>query len=161
MKVLLQAVTIYNPLSDYHLQRQNILIEDGIITYIGQEAQKADETVAAEGLCVSAGWVDMHAFVGEPGLEYKEDLSSLAAAAAAGGFTEVVCLPNAEPVVQTKGAVSYIHSRSQHLPVTLLPAAAITADAQGKDLTEMIDLHQAGLSPSLTAPIRCRAQTSS
>lgn len=144
MKILLQAATIYNPQSDYHLQQQNILIEDGIITYIGQEAKEADETVATEGLCVSAGWVDLHAFVGEPGLEYKEDLYSVAAAAAAGGFTEVVCLPNVEPVVQSKGGVSYIRNRSQQLPVTLLPAAAITMDAQGKDLTEMIDLHHAG-----------------
>jgi dihydroorotase len=144
MKILLQAATIYNPQSEYHLQKQNILIDNGIITYIGSDAQEADETIANEGLCVSAGWVDMHAFVGEPGLEYKEDLNSLAAAAAAGGFTEVVCLPNVEPVVQTKGAVNYIRSRSQVLPVSLLPAAAITIDAQGKDLTEMIDLHQAG-----------------
>ncbi len=144
MKVLLQAATIYNPQSEYHLQQQHILFEDGIITYIGPDLQQADETVAVEGLCVSAGWVDMHAFVGDPGLEYKEDLDSLAAAAAAGGFTEVVCLPNVEPVVQSKGAVSYIRSRAQQLPVTLLPAAAITVDAKGKDLTEMIDLHQAG-----------------
>ncbi|WP_161889323.1 dihydroorotase [Pontibacter russatus] len=144
MKILLQAATIYNPQSRYHSQQQNILIENGIITYIGQEAPEADETVATEGLCVSAGWVDMHAVVGEPGLEYKEDLHSLAAAAAAGGFTEVVCLPNTDPVVQTKGAISYIQNRSQQLPVTLLPAAAITIGAQGKDLTEMIDLHQAG-----------------
>jgi dihydroorotase len=144
MKILLQAATIYNPQSEYHLQKQNILIDNGIIINIGSDAQEADETIASEGLCVSAGWVDMHAFVGEPGLEYKEDLNSFAAAAAAGGFTEVVCLPNVEPVVQTKGAVSYIRSRSQVLPVSLLPAAAITVDTQGKDLTEMIDLHQAG-----------------
>ena len=144
MNILLQAATIYHPQSEYHLQQQNILIENGIITYIGQETKEADETVAAEGLCVSAGWVDMHAFVGEPGLEYKEDLSSVAAAAAAGGFTEVVCLPNVDPVVQTKSAISYIRNRTQQLPVTLLPAAAITVDAQGKDLTEMIDLQHAG-----------------
>ncbi|MFD3000597.1 dihydroorotase [Pontibacter toksunensis] len=144
MKILLQAATIYSPQSQHHLQKRNILVQDGIITYIGSETQEADETIATEGLCVSAGWVDMYAFVGEPGLEYKEDLYTIAAAAAAGGFTEVVCLPNVEPVVQTKGAVNYVRSMSQQLPVSLLPAAAITVDAHGKDLTEMIDLHQAG-----------------
>ncbi|GAB3526445.1 dihydroorotase [Pontibacter brevis] len=144
MKILLQAATIYHPQSQYHLQKQNILIQDGIITYIGQETPEADETIATDGLCVSAGWLDMFSFVGDPGLEHKEDLYSIAAAAAAGGFTEVVTLPNVEPVVQTKGAVNYIRSRSQQLPVSLLPAAAITVDAQGKELTEMIDLHQAG-----------------
>ncbi|GHA77529.1 dihydroorotase [Pontibacter akesuensis] len=144
MKVLLRAATIHNPHTAHHLQQHNILIENGSITYIGQEEQEADQIVDSEGLCVSVGWVDMHAYTGEPGLEYKEDLESLAAAAAAGGFTEVVCLPNTNPVVQTKGAINYIKSKSQHLPVTLLPAGAVTVDAQGKELTEMIDLHQAG-----------------
>ncbi len=144
MKVLLQAALIYQSASPFHLQRQNILIENGIITYIGPDKQEADRTIAMDGLCVSAGWVDMHSFVGEPGLEHKEDLESLMAAAAAGGFTEVLCLPNTEPIVQSKGAINYIRSRSENLPVTLLPAAALTVDAQGKDLTEMIDLQQAG-----------------
>ena len=144
MKVLLRAATIYNPQSEFHLQQQHILIENGVITYIGPDEQPADKVIALDGLSVSGGWVDMHAFVGEPGLEYKEDLDSLAAAAVAGGFTEVVCLPNTSPVVQTKGAVSYLRNRSASLPVTLLPAAAVTVDAQGKELTEMIDLQQAG-----------------
>jgi len=144
MKVLLRAATIYDPQSEFHLQQQHILIEDGIITYIGEAEQEADKTIALDDLSVSAGWVDMHAFAGEPGLEYKEDLESMAAAAAAGGFTAVVCLPNTLPVVQTRSAVNYIGTRSQQLPVSLLPAAAVTVDAQGKELTEMIDLQQAG-----------------
>ncbi|MFD1188621.1 dihydroorotase [Pontibacter rugosus] len=144
MKVLLRAATIYNPASAFHMQQHNVLLENGTITYIGQDEQKADTEVALEGLCISVGWIDMHAYTGEPGLEYKEDLESLSAAAAAGGFTEVLCLPNTDPVVQTKSAISYIKNRSQHYPVTLLPAGAVTVEAQGKDLTEMIDLHEAG-----------------
>ncbi|MFT2009478.1 dihydroorotase [Pontibacter sp. 13R65] len=144
MNILIKAATIYHPESEFHLQQQHIFIENGTIRYIGPEARQADQTIEADGLCVSLGWVDMFAFAGEPGLEHKEDLESLAAAAAAGGFTEVVCLPNAQPVVQTKGAVSFIKSKSTPLPVTLHPTAAITADAEGKELTEMIDLHRAG-----------------
>ncbi|MCC9167124.1 dihydroorotase [Pontibacter harenae] len=144
MKVLLQAVRIINPKSEYHLQRHNILVENGTITSIGSDEPEADTVIEAEDLCVSAGWVDLFAFAGEPGLEYKEDLESVAAAAAAGGFTEVLCLPNVEPVVQTKGAVNYLKQKSAQLPVTLLPAAAVTVGTEGKDLTEMIDLHHAG-----------------
>lgn len=144
MKILLKAATIYNSQSEFHLQQQNILVENGTIVYIGPEDKEADTTIAVDGLCVSAGWLDMHAYTGEPGLEYKEDLESLAAAAASGGFTEVVVLPNTEPVIQTKSAISFIKSKSSMLPVTLLPAAAITVEAAGKDLTEMIDLYQAG-----------------
>ncbi|QCR23214.1 dihydroorotase [Pontibacter sp. SGAir0037] len=144
MKVLLRAAQIINPDSAYHLQTQNILIENGKILYIGTDEPEADTLIAADGLCVSAGWVDLHAFVGEPGLEHKEDLETAAAAAAAGGFTEILCLPNVQPVVQTKGAVSFLRNRTAHLPVTLHPAAALTVDTEGKDLTEMIDLHTAG-----------------
>ncbi|MCX2742194.1 dihydroorotase [Pontibacter anaerobius] len=144
MKVLLRAATVYNPQSEFHLQQQNILIANGAITYIGPDEQEADKVISLDGLSVSAGWVDMNAYAGEPGLEYKEDLESLAAAAAVGGFTEVLLLPNTEPVVQTKGAINFIKNRTHTLPVTLLPAAAVTVDALGKDLTEMIDLHQSG-----------------
>ncbi|MEJ8803536.1 dihydroorotase [Pontibacter sp. H249] len=144
MKVLLRAATIYSPQSSFHLQQQNILIDKGIITYIGADEPEADKVVAKDGLCVSGGWIDMHAYVGEPGHEYKEDIQSIAAAASKGGFTEVLCLPNTSPVVQTKGAVNYLKSHSAYLPVTLHPIAAVTVDTDGKDLTEMIDLHQAG-----------------
>ncbi|WP_439879913.1 dihydroorotase [Pontibacter sp. MBLB2868] len=144
MKILLQAVTVYNPQSEFHLQQQNILIENGTIIYIGPDIQEAEKVIDLEGLFVSGGWMDLNAFVGEPGLEYKEDIQSIAAAAARGGFTEVLCLPNTEPVLQTKGAVNYLINRSLHLPVTLHPVAAVTVDAAGKDLTEMIDLYQAG-----------------
>ncbi len=144
MNIFLRAATIFQPSSPFHLQRQNILIEQGQITYIGPDEKQADKTLEADNLCVSAGWVDMFALPGEPGFEHKEDLQSIAAAAAAGGFTEVLCMPNVHPVVQTKGAINYIKNRSQELPVTLHPAGAVTTDATGKELTEMIDLKKAG-----------------
>ena len=111
---------------------------------MGTGLSEADQTIEEEGLAVSAGWLDMYTSVGEPGFEHKETLLSVAEAAAKGGFTEVVCLPNLNPITQSKNAVGYIRERSAHLPVTLHPAATVTADAQGKDLTEMIDLHDAG-----------------
>lgn len=144
MKLLLKAVRIYDSTSPFHLQRQNILIENGTITSIGGDDHKADQTIEMEGLCVSAGWVDLYAQVGEPGLEHKEDIESLAAAAAAGGFTDVLCMPNVQPIVQSKGAINFIKAKSAGLPVNLLPAGAVTVDTQGKELTEMIDLQRAG-----------------
>ncbi len=115
-----------------------------MITYIGTDTPHADKVVENDDLCVSAGWMDLHAYVGEPGYEYKEDIQSIAAAASKGGFTEVLCLPNTYPVIQTKGAVNYLKNHSANLPVTLHPIAAATVDTEGKDLTEMIDLYQAG-----------------
>ncbi|MBX0334436.1 dihydroorotase [Pontibacter sp. HSC-14F20] len=144
MKLLLKAVRIYDPSSAFHLQQQNILIEHGTITSVGGDAQQADQTIELEGLCVSPGWVDLYAQMGEPGLEHKEDIESLAEAAAAGGFTDVLCMPNVQPIVQTKGAINFIKAKSAGLPVNLLPAGAVTVDTQGKELTEMIDLQRAG-----------------
>ncbi|WP_162428836.1 dihydroorotase [Pontibacter pudoricolor] len=144
MNVFLRAATIYHPSSEFHLQQHNILIEQGKIAYIGPDEKQADQTIESGHLAVSVGWADMYAVTGEPGLEHKEDLISLAQAAAAGGFTEVLCMPNVEPVVQTKGAINYLKNRSVSLPVTLHPTAAVTMEAEGKELTEMIDLKQAG-----------------
>lgn len=144
MKIFLKAVQIYDSTSSFHLQRQNILIDKGTITYIGPKTQEADRTLDLEGFCVSTGWVDLFAAVGEPGFEHKEDIESLAAAAAAGGYTDVLCLPNVQPVVQNKGAINFLKTKSATLPVNLLPAGAVTVDTLGKDLTEMIDLQRAG-----------------
>ncbi|MBD1398785.1 dihydroorotase [Pontibacter sp. JH31] len=144
MKILLKAVQIYDPTSSFHLKRQHVLIDQGMITYIGDDLQEADRVLDMEGLCVSTGWVDMYAQVGEPGLEHKEDIESLSQAAAAGGFTDVLCMPNVQPVVQSKGAINFLKSKSAALPVNLLPAGAVTVDTQGKELTEMIDLQRAG-----------------
>lgn len=144
MKLLLKAVHIYDPSSAFHLQHQNILVEHGVIVSIGDDVAQADQTIDMEGLCVSPGWVDLYAQVGEPGLEHKEDIASLGEAAAAGGFTDVLCMPNVQPVVQTKGGISFLKAKSTNLPVNLLPAGAVTVDVQGKELTEMIDLQRAG-----------------
>jgi dihydroorotase len=144
MKLLLKAVRIYDSSSAYHLQLQDILIENGVITAIGGNSVEVDQIIDLEGLCVSPGWVDLYAQVGEPGLEHKEDIESLAEAAAAGGFSDVLCMPNVQPVVQSKGAINFLKAKSAALPVNLLPAGAVTVDTQGKELTEMIDLQRAG-----------------
>jgi dihydroorotase len=115
-----------------------------VITSIGGGDGRVDQTIDLEGLCVSPGWVDLYAQVGEPGLEHKEDIESLAEAAAAGGFSDVLCMPNVQPVVQSKGAINFLKAKSAGLPVNLLPAGAVTVDTQGKELTEMIDLQRAG-----------------
>jgi dihydroorotase len=144
MTILLKGIQIIHPASSYHNQITNLLIENGRIIYIGPEEKSADQVVAEEGLCASVGWLDMRTWVGEPGLEYKEDFQTAAQAAAKGGFTEIVLMPDLQPVVQTKNAVGYVQQQAAGLPVTLHAAGAVTVDVQGKDLTEMIDLSRAG-----------------
>lgn len=144
MKVLIQSAKIVSPGSPYHLKRKNVVISGGRITEIGDKNYSADRVIEADGMLLSIGWMDLGAFVGDPGLEHKEDLLSLTKVAAAGGFTEVVLLPNTHPAVQSKNEISYITQANATRLVQLHPMAAVTKNCKGEELTEMIDLHEAG-----------------
>lgn len=142
MKILIKSADIVEPSGI--TSGMNILVEDGIIKAITKEELSANKEISGENLIVSAGWVDMNALMGDPGFEHKEDITSLGNAAAAGGFTEVACLPNTKPVIQNKDIISYIKSRSLTQLVNVHPIAAVTLDNMGKEITEMIDLNEAG-----------------
>ena len=144
MKVLIQSAKIVSPGSPYHLKRKNVVISGGRITEIGDKNYSADRVIEADGMFLSIGWMDLGAFVGDPGLEHKEDLATLTKAAAAGGFTEVVLLPNTQPAVQSKNEISYIKQANSTRLVQLHAMAAVTKNCKGEELTEMIDLHEAG-----------------
>jgi dihydroorotase len=144
MRTLLQGIKVIDPNSSFHNQTTNIVVDHGTIAYVGPEQPACDEVIDVAGLMVSPGWVDLRCWVGDPGWEHKEDLASAAAAAAKGGFTQVLILPDVQPASQTRNAIAYLQQKSLGLPVTFLPTGAISMEAQGQDLTEMIDLHQAG-----------------
>ncbi len=144
MKILIRNAEIINRQSKNHLKKQNILVENGSIKYIGSKLPKADKIVQGDDLKVSAGWCDMNALFGDPGYEYKEDIQSGVSAAASGGFTEIALLPNTKPVIQTKNDLVYLTSGNSNRITRIYPIAAITNDLKGEDLTDMIDLHEAG-----------------
>ncbi|MGZ5286974.1 MAG: dihydroorotase, partial [Flavisolibacter sp.] len=87
---------------------------------------------------------DVFAHFCDPGLEYKETMETGAAAAAAGGYTDVMILPNTQPVLHNKSGIEYVVQRSRPLSVQVHPIAAITKNAEGKELAEMYDMHQSG-----------------
>src|SRR5690606_15429711 len=144
MKILIQAAEILDPNSPFHQKRKNVLIQNGRIAGIGEKQYAADKTIKADGMKLSVGWLDLGTFIGDPGLEHKEDLESGTKAAAAGGFTEIVTLPNTEPSVQTKNEVSYMLRGNAGRLVQIHPLASVTRDNAGEALTEMIDLHASG-----------------
>ncbi len=144
MKILIKSAEILAKGSSYHKQVKNVLLQNGRILEIGDKNFAADKTIQAEGMILSTGWFDVGAFVGDPGLEHKEDLNSLAKAAAAGGFTEVAVLPNTHPSVQSKNEVSYITQNNGSRLVQIHALASITKNNKGEELTEMIDLNEAG-----------------
>ena len=145
MKVLIRSVRIIDKKSPFHGQVKDILIRDGKIAQIGDAlSEEGAEEKQGNGLCVSAGWVDMRVASRDPGFEQKEDIDSVREAAAHGGFTEIVLLPNSEPVVHSKDTLNYIKNSGRGGLVKLHVAAAVTRKAEGVDFTEMIDLHTAG-----------------
>ena len=144
MKILIQNAEILDPNSPFHQKEKNVLINNGRIAEIGDKNYTADKIIKADGMKLSTGWFDLGTYVGDPGLEHKEDLDSVSKAAAGGGFTEIAVLPNTSPSIQTKNEVSYITRGNDTRLVEIHAMAAVTKNNKGEELTEMIDLHEAG-----------------
>ncbi|MCE7067930.1 dihydroorotase family protein [Dyadobacter sp. CY326] len=145
MKLLIRSARIIDRKSPFNGQVKDVLIEGATIKTIGDNLDAGGaEVLEGNDLCISAGWVDMRVASRDPGFEHKEDLTSVRAAAAHGGFTEIVLLPNTEPVVHSKDTLNYIRQSGSGGLVKLHVAAAVTRKAEGEDFTEMIDLHEAG-----------------
>ena len=145
MKVLIKQAQIISSSSPFNGQIKDILITKGKIEKIADSiTEKADQTVEEKGLCVSIGWMDVFADFGDPGFEYRENIESGSKAAAAGGFTDVVLVPNTSPVADSKSQIDYIIQKAKQVSVNIHPLAAITKRTEGKELAEMYDMQQTG-----------------
>ncbi|MFZ5554595.1 MAG: dihydroorotase [Bacteroidota bacterium] len=145
MKLLIRNILVTGKNSPHNGKKKDILIDRGIITRVDDQCNEAaDEVVEANGLHISAGWVDMCANVCDPGEEHKETLETAAAAALAGGFTTIVAMPGTKPPVSGKSQVEYIMSKSTPLPVTILPCGSLSAQMDGENISEMYDMKLAG-----------------
>lgn len=134
-----------SPNSAYHGQVQDILVDQGLIKAIGSELDAGEaEVIELPDAHVSSGWIDLEAEGGDPGLEHREDTQSLLSAAAAGGFTHLGVRPKAEPPIHDKSGVHYLLQQARTSASTLLPIGAISRDLSGEDITEMLDMKQAG-----------------
>ena len=146
MQLLFRSVFIVDSQSACNGQQLDVLVDNGLIRQIGAGLAVPENVrvIESNNLHLSPGWVDMRASAGDPGTEHREDLTSLARAAAAGGFTDICLLPNTSPVVDDKGTLNYIRRGAEGQPVVIHPVAAITKGAKGVDFTDMIDLYHAG-----------------
>jgi dihydroorotase len=145
MKVLIRQATIVHSNSPFNGQQKDILITNGIIKLIADSiTEQADKVIQQPGLHISTGWMDVYSHFCDPGFEYRETLETGAMAAAAGGFTDVLVLPNTNPVIHTKSQVEYIIQKSKELAVNIYPLGAVTKNAAGTELAEMYDMHQSG-----------------
>ncbi|RED50908.1 dihydroorotase [Aestuariispira insulae] len=127
-----------------------VLVEDGKIADFGPGlfkggAPSVSRVIDCQGNCLSPGFIDMRVLVPEPGEEHKETFDSASEAALAGGITAYVCLPNTEPAIDNVAGVQYVARRARDLKrAKAYCYGAITKGLEGKELTELGLLHEAG-----------------
>ncbi len=146
MDIIIRAARIIDSAGNTAARQQDILIRKGKIEKIADQIpnDKKLKEVTGNNLHVSIGWVDMCAFIGDPGLEHREDLKTAIRSAAAGGFTTVLANPNTKPALHSKSEIEYVIRKSSGNVVNVLPIGAVSQDCKGVDITEMHDMHEAG-----------------
>ncbi len=124
----------------------DVLLKDGRVAEIAppNQIKGADEQFDARGLIVAPGFIDLHVHLREPGQGYKETIATGTAAAAAGGFTSVCCMPNTSPVIDSPEWVSWIRQPERGAVVNVFPIAAATQASKGAVLTDYRGLQRAG-----------------
>ena len=126
----------------------DLLIIDGKIADVSQLStlNSQPEEIDARDLIVCPGLIDMHVHLREPGFSHKETIESGARAAAAGGFTTIVCMPNTSPVPDNPSTIAWIKDRASAIaPVNVLPTGAISKNLAGEELAPIGSLAQAGI----------------
>lgn len=143
--LLIKNVTILDSRSKHHRKKRDILIRNGKIESIKTkiDAPKV-KTLDVSGAMISIGWLDVGVQTGDPGYEHREDLRTVSAAAAAGGYTGIATLPNTSPSIHSKSEVLYLKNNAKNSLVDFFPIGAISKNCKGVDITEMYDMHHAG-----------------
>ena len=124
----------------------DVLIEYGRVAAVGSDLAADDaEAIDVSGRWVVPAFVDLHTHLREPGQEYKEDIASGGRSAVAGGFGTIACMANTQPVNDDPSVTDYILDRArQESPARVHPIAAATKGLEGKVMTEMVALVEAG-----------------
>ncbi len=146
MNILIKSAKIVDPNSKHNGKTVDLLIEKGVIQKIGKalKSPKNYKEISYKSLHLSPGWFDMRVNFCDPGHEYKEDLNTGLAAAANGGFTGVLIMPDTEPVADSKSSIEYIINKAKGNIVDAHPAGSLSHNCEGKEIAEMYDMHLAG-----------------
>ncbi|CCX37350.1 dihydroorotase [Clostridium sp. CAG:1013] len=144
MRLLLQNARLIDPSQGLD-QVGDLLLEDGKIAQMGKDLSVEDaQIIDGTGLVAAPGLVDMHVHLRDPGLTYKEDVYSGCRAAAAGGVTSLLAMPNTKPAMDTPETVRDLLERAKTADAAVYTAACITKGLGGEELTDLADLKEAG-----------------
>ena len=146
MKLLIKNGRVIDPASKMDVE-SDILIENGEIAKIAKNIKtKADKTIQAKGCFVMPGFIDLHVHLRDPGFEEKETVVTGAQAAARGGFTTILAMPNTKPAADNPDVVNYVHQKAKNLaPVNVLQIGAVTKGQKGKELSDITGMISAGI----------------
>lgn len=143
MRYLIKNARIVSP--DKISQKKDILIVQGKIVKIGKKLVDAKaKIIESKNLHVSIGFCDIGTHIGEPGFEERETIQSISKAAASGGYTTLAPFPNLNPIVDNKSVLRFIRQEFENTVIEAQPIGAISKKCEGKDIAEMLDMHQQG-----------------
>jgi len=142
--ILIQNGRVVDP--SQHMDRvANVLIADGRIAAYDVAPTGQETVIDAKDHIVSPGLIDMHVHLREPGFEEDETIETGTAAALAGGFTSIACLPNTDPPIDTQGSVEFILDRAERADhCNVFVVACVSKNREGKELSEIGRLVEAG-----------------
>ncbi len=145
MSILIKGGRVVDPKNNTD-KILDVLVKDGRIAKVAADIdEKADRVIDAGGKVVAPGLIDLHVHFREPGYEYKEDIETGSRAAARGGVTTVVCMPNTDPPIDNPALVKYVLDRGREVGLTnVLTVGCVTKGQQSKELSEMGELKNAG-----------------
>lgn len=142
---MIRGATLIDPSQD-RMEKADIRIRKGQIAAVAEQLPVDDaDLLQADGLCCAPGLVDMHVHLRDPGQTYKEDIFSGCFAAAAGGVTSVVCMPNTAPPVDDPAIVQSIIEKAHRADAHVYPVGTITKGLNGQELTDFSILKKAGV----------------
>ena len=135
-----------NVVLENEVVKKDILIVDGKIVKIAENIPAdGSKEIDASGKHVFPGLIDMHVHLRDPGYEYKEDIESGSKASVKGGFTQICCMPNTNPIMDNKVVVSYVKHKAQEVGLCKVhPIGAITKGEKGEQLAEIGEMKKAG-----------------
>ena len=143
--MLIKQAIIIDKQSKWHQKKVDVLIENVTIVSIKKNISAADEeTISGQTLHISPSWIDIGAALNDPGLEYRESIPQLLDSALMGGYGTIAPIPSDEVPVTNKSTIEYITRFAKSKLCTIVPVGSLSANNEGKDIGELIDLHQAG-----------------
>lgn len=142
-ELLIKNAMVVSPADNIN-QKLDILVRDGVIAELGEQLNTDGRIIDAQGLCAIPGIVDMHVHLRDPGQTHKEDIITGCKAAAAGGVTSLLAMPNTVPTVDNGETVRYVLEKAKNADAHVYTAASITKGLKSEEPTDLAELKKAG-----------------